>query len=46
MTPNGFSLDSDTRRLERRPLERNGEDVALGRTLFRCADDFRQLRFV
>lgn len=38
--------DSYTRRLEHSVVQRNGKDKPLGRSLFRDADDIRQLRFV
>lgn len=37
-------LDFDPRRLEYRSVERNGENISMGRTLLRRAHDFRQLR--
>lgn len=36
----------NSRRLERCTVQRNGENKSLGRFIFRCAYDFRELRTV
>lgn len=37
-------LDPNARGLERGIIQRHGKDKPLGRTVFRCPHDFRQLR--
>lgn len=41
-----FDTDSYTRRLEYSIIQWNGKNESLGCSLFRDADDFRQLRVV